>query len=552
MNNLVYVFNQIKQSGDSGNHRLRAFERAELHSIIKLRLRLDCDRRWRDECVKTIAPLNQIKKMRQDLDYAVKGAIANPNSMARLDEAYTIFTDCLKMPFTLFSSKSEERIKALVPAINALRDQDARIACGEWIAVPWSNVLNGPLEAIRKPHVSVTDPGKIAYNESVQKILKNIQIVCRPGRYLSKFYSHFSDEIVRDLVHEFDAKLVKFNLEFIPNTDGDAWVEAYSHEVQASDSNATSCMHDESCVKVYAHSENDLTLIVLRTGEGSVVARAIGNVNKKTYVRAYTNRSYISSNTFIALLEGEGWKRNSLTLDGQKLRRIEHRNGFLCPYIDGNSSYVSDEGTHLLIGNEGMGACTTNGYVEFDTACCGMCGAYIDEDDLTTTCDGESVCPECLSYHFTCAIGRHGEAFFPDDEVIYCESDGQRYQSSWAESCDIYCCSLSSNYYSDCELVTLAGSGDLAYVEHRDVVALDEDSLHDDARYAVKDDTVTLPDGRVVFFEDEDYWLAEIAAEQAAKDAENATDGVTAESSENVIEKVAEGAENVIEKVAEV
>lgn len=505
MENLIYVRDMYFQMGYSEVDVLRN----KMPAAIRNRLASDrTHMSWRDRLVSRSNLLSLNRELRGKLNVAVKAMLKEPDSMENLNTLYSIYSEC--MDRVALSFRSQSAIREVVPAIKALNAQKEMIDKGEWQKIPWNIGY-----AARMPHISTNDPSKIAYNESVQKILKNIQTTCRPGRYLSKFHPDLSDEDVREMVHEFEANAIDFNLEFISNTDPRGWVDAYKFDVQASDSNATSCMSGESCVEVYAHPENTLTLIVLRLTSGQVVARAIGNTQTKRYVRAYTNREHISSNTFISLLEKNGWSRDADCLYGQKLLRIECGDDRLvCPYIDGNADCVSDCDTYLRLGDDGFSANETCGYVELDRVYCEMCNEATNPDDLIRVHGNEHVCVGCCDSHFVHANTRYGMSYVRTEDVLFCESDGEYYEVNEAERLGIRYCDLSGLYYHGDDIVELA-NGEYAYFDHADVASLDEPSIKTHCTFALKSDTVELSDGRIVYEPDEGYWLKEMADNEA-------------------------------------
>ena len=407
-------------------------------------------------------------------------------------------------------------------AFREYREQLRKIESGEWagFSTEIEEVLQSdPLNAVRMPHMSVDFPGLIAYNHSVEKIERDIQSSIRFGRYLSKFYPHLSDEDVRKLVHDFEAAQVNYKLEFIPNTDPDAWVEAYRDNVQASDSSYTSCMTENDSVRVYAYPDNDLTLIILRNCDGHVVARTIGNTKLKGYIRAYTNHEFISSNTFISLLDKEGWSQNDKTLNDQKIR-LEYDDGcIVCPYIDGCYDHVSVYGHYLLIGSDGIEACNTNGTLT-RLIQCDNCGDDVDEDDIVCINDGEErVCTSCCEYYYVnVRTRRNGTVLCHRDDscVIRCSSDEEYYFEDDMEYFNIEMCNETHNYYFIDDMVFTA-EGEWVLEHYYELVRLDEESLEHESYHCLSANSVTLPDGRTVYEDDEDHWLAEITAEKAEK-----------------------------------
>ena len=403
--------------------------------------------------------------------------------------------------------------KLKVPALKAANDMWEKRANGEWGSPVWGNIeRQDPLHCLHCVHVSKEDKTMVAYTQSVDKLMRNIQTRIKPGRYLKKFYPDMSDEEVGMWVHKHEAMNKDHGIEEIGNDDPDAWVDAYSYEVQASDSSVTSCMTGKECVRVYAYPGNDLVLLVVKAeleDDYAVIARAIGNRKKKRFVRAYANREYLSSNAFIKMLEEAGWEEDRGCLGGQKIHAYEDNGKYECPYIDGHHQYVEPYGDYLVIGDEGVAANNTSGYTDGTcTETCDGCGCGLDEDEAYHDDGGDTFCSNCYHDRYVEAKGRNGRWVEADRDDCVCVDDTW-YVTHYLSDNDIYMCDLSDDYHHLDDLVRLA-CGSMAYDGHPDITRLDEESKGEEAVWAHDDDVVTLSDGRKVYCDDADEWQAEI------------------------------------------
>lgn len=495
---------------------INAYARKRLHVKAKVTKNLAPDSQGRDH----YTPRHDIRIItgrRKDLAEKVKAVIKNKEDMLALA--------------TLFAGSPNDALDEKIPALGVLRDQYWSMESGTWKKVPWSSqgwVDENPLRWAHRVHVSEKDPMLVAYNQSVDKINRNIQTQMKPGKYLRQFYPKMTDEEVRAWSHKFEAQNKPHEFELISNTDPKGWVEAYSHEVQASSSSCTSCMTGQDCVRVYAHPGNDLALLVIRQDDGVVIARAIVNTKKKAYVRAYTNKERLSSSTFEGMLDAAGWGEDRACLRGQALQRIEHDNNFVCPYIDGDYQYVTDNDDHLYISSDGVGASNTNGYSNNleDCRSCDVCGDSMSDDESTyIACEGNDVCQECLDEHYVYAYGRPGRNGRPSNQAYARERDctevgGEWYLDAFLSDNDIHECDHSGDHYHLDDLVTLACGAQVATENFRraNVVLLDVESEDAGSMHAYEHDTVTLSDGRVVYEADAEDLQAEIDAEAEGED----------------------------------
>lgn len=411
------------------------------------------------------------------------------------------------------------KIPEKVPHVVALVAQDLKFVADEWKFPPWENegwALDSWQFWAHAPHVSEVDPTMVAFNESNAKLVKNVQTRMKPGKYLKRFYPHLSDEAVREWSHKFDKLGRKNQLEFIGNDDPCGWVEAYRYAVQASDSGYTSCMHGENCVEVYACPGNGLRLAVLRNDNGDVIARAIVK-GDEYFVRAYTNRDEISANTFIQILESNGFTQD-FDMAGVKLRYIERGNSFVCPYIDGDTDTADVCGDYVLIRSDGeyvvknTGGRASRNEPEY---CCDICGDECDEDDLYyVECDDRRICQSCCEDNYVYAYGRRGnQGDYRREDCVRCRTDGEWYVEAYANSNGVYECAYTNDWYDESDLVStmdgLVNSDDAVKLDHED---------SEGNEYACPGNEATLSDGTVCHEDDKERLQAEIDEREAVGD----------------------------------
>jgi len=454
-----------------------------------------------------------VTKMKESWDL-VKAHLRDPDDALALAK---VFGNSGATKRALANSKASE-------CVSLLQAQESKLDKRVWKQTPWDGEAwaheGNPLFYFHLAHVSQVEPLQIAYNASVDKLRRDIQIRIKPGRYLSKFYPELSDERIRTLVHKFEADNQKNELTIIDNSSAKAWVEAYSFEVQASDSSSTSCMMGRDCVSIYAYSGNDLCLLVIWK-EDAVIARAVANSETKEYVRAYTNYDKLAANTFIQILHDAGWSPNDACLEGSRLVRIEssQTNKFKCPYIDGEYQSVRDNGTHLQIcegdsddpdiyeatnqdgwTSEGLGPVVQ----------CDDCGTSMDEDEGNySEYHDNSVCNRCnRRYVMAYADPRHRNHtdLVKVDECV--SVNGSYYVADLVEEFGFQQCDWSDDWFDTGDMTGLACGVYVAEenFESAEVVRLAETSLDENSDWAYRSTTVTLEDGRVVYQDDKLYW----------------------------------------------
>ena len=338
-------------------------------------------------------------------------------------------------------------------------------------------------------HVSTDDPMMLAYTQSGDKAVRDIQTRVRPGRYLQQFFSDvLSEKDIRYWAERQQSMADNSDLHFVPNTDPDGWEWVYEHA-----SGFTSCMQyhhpasrylayglsgDNHPVRVYCHPKNDLALAYLgdehHSDSGRVYARAIVNQADKTWVRLYGDSRIQHA------LTAKGYSYGG-DLSGQRLRCVDNPvgSGYLMPYLDGYTTNVSQRydsalgEDYFLVDEDGeYDAQNSNGIMEGEPeATCPCCGDRCDEDDMTyVEYRGESICRNCLSDSYTYAYGRRGRDYYPNDYVIYCETDGEHYAAEYASDYhDIYECQIRYRWYHVDDMVAITvGKCEGEYVYHEE------------------------------------------------------------------------------------
>jgi hypothetical protein len=267
---------------------------------------------------------------------------------------------------------------------------------GELVCLPWTSLA--PITD-HYAHCGFTDAGEVAVafyaNEDHGQL--NRKTVMKPGRYLTKFYPTLSGDEVRELVTKLDKA---GEVRFTDTQEGLEYVyvngprSCMSHDV----SDYSSSIHP---VRVYA--AGDLQLAYLSVHE-------IGDDNFKASARALVwpakkriGRVYGDEQRLIPALEKLGYSKGSLR--GARLLRIEEGcgEGFICPYIDGETS-VEDAGDFLTIGGS-LSADSTNGLIEAGKWCPGL-EDMVDADE---------------AFHYVRDMEEYCSETFTDRECFYCD-----------------------------------------------------------------------------------------------------------------------------------
>lgn len=303
---------------------------------------------------------------------------------------------------------------------NWQRREEFRFSYNVYQRIMWHTVDGHPMAyrelfSDRYPHIPKSEPGKIAYTESDLKGNRDIQTVTTIGRYLTKFHAALSEAEKKRLVDEWNSYYdTSYQLAF--SDDPETIAKIYQNGPSSCMSKSTEDFSDyvpfgKHPAEVYG-APGDLSIAYLGTVERPV-SRAIVNVQKKYYVRAYgfVERMELK-------LKEAGFEKLISWPPGTKLNLWQDGSRILCPYLDGSRGYCwvypSDDGflvtRHADEGGPGIEADTTDGYIDFDrnTCTCDHCDreVVLDDDDYSRI-DGNVVCHRCR-----------------DEEYIYCQLTG--------------------------------------------------------------------------------------------------------------------------------
>jgi hypothetical protein len=219
-----------------------------------------------------------------------------------------------------------------------LRREIARMQSGEYERIPfechaWFKQAED--NAQRFPHVAKKDPSKIAFTESPDKGMRDIQTVIAPGRYLERFYAEIiTAETIRDLARDYVTRLITPEFKIARMSDEIAYV--YQRGPDSCMSKSLSAYEsDEHPVSVYGLEPGQtldeiphaLTLAYLEI-EDRITARTLINERDKVFLRLYGDADLLRKS-----LAAAGYQ-SGLPYN-YTIRAIDSDRGdYVMPYID--------------------------------------------------------------------------------------------------------------------------------------------------------------------------------------------------------------------------
>lgn len=436
-----------------------------------------------------------------------------------LDLAYTqslpglaanVFNMMQYIAFPRLDQKENDLLSKWLRAYENLRNQT-------WAAIENNELSRIPVSQqtlfdymIQVPHVSLNKPEMIAYYQNTDKIERGIETRIAAGRYFRKLLGNDSDDLVRELATAHTQRYAGLELKFVENTDSpDDWYKVYEN-------GPSSCIGDRPwAARPYAYPGNTLRLAYLGDIDGHVSARTIvvDNGQDKGYIRIYGD---VDRLRFALRAAGYTAQVDLYEFGPVKLRKMYRDDQLICPYIDGNDPWVTEQDGYLEVdesGDESAQDSDNIGYLGSGGCRCARCGDHVDSDETYYVEDMGDVCTGCYDNHYTTPeIGNPYERAYAVDECskvfkangleafaptafLRRADDYVRLDQEWD---DIEYCHIEFAVYID-------GSGggyfhpdddDITYVKSEQAWALMEDTVetYEDKR-ELKENCVLMHDG---------------------------------------------------------
>ena len=276
----------------------------------------------------------------------------------------------------------------------------ARLETGEYLPVPWaaeSWYLESDYSRNHFPHMSTQNPGKIAFTESDEKGVADIQLRMRAGKYLQ---GHFADRLTPNEITYWASKVFlqtgEITLEFA--TTPDEIQHVYINGPNSCMSHDTGDYSTDGIHPTRVYGAGDLAVAYLKTGETEISARAICWPDKKIYTVVYGDGGEYSER-FENMLDSLGYRYGQDSdFNGARILRIETESGgYVCPYFDMSDSfgYCSDS-DFFIIGGGDYNAQNECGATEDDRDYCNNCNEYFNGESYHVNHTG-TVCESCYS-----------------------------------------------------------------------------------------------------------------------------------------------------------
>lgn len=406
----------------------------------------------------------------RDYDTAVKAWLAPLHEVDRQGDTKKSF----EAWFNALSASNLSRHRILAEkfcptVLTAINRAKMKINDAEWRQPLFAQngdywYTSSPVAKYHFLHWSHKDPTKIAYAKDWRGVYSlldpnctdetNQFVITSLGKYLTKYFKSVLSEVeIRDIaaraLHAAQPPQVFFAetqdeiVRAIAEGPTDSCMANGNYNDRTDYSWFSSPVHPAT-----AYGSGDFLVAYTKNADGEINSRAVINKAKKHVARAYGD-----ADALIPELAKLGYTQQRRALVGCRLLRIEFGSGKLViPYVDAGtgsgggalSADPTSDGNHLVLRESGQFN-TYDGYNNkgwtYDKAQseCDYCGGGFADDELYYIDSADvSVCETCRDDNYTFAYGRRGQDFYPNDDVIYCETDGEYYVERYTTNHDVY------------------------------------------------------------------------------------------------------------------
>ena len=326
---------------------------------------------------------------------------------------------------------------------------------------------------IEWPHVSVSDPARLAFTRSIQHGIDDRQTVTSISKYLAANFPSLQSHIVRDICAKFGnhSFRISWQIEEMLN-----WLHDSPRSCMRWDNWNTGDWHPYRC-----YDPEFGWGLAVRLQNDEIMARALVNKTNMTFVRSFgavdNDRGHSQNDSALnSYLKSIGYEHANGWY-GLRLAKIDHPDGGLtAPYLDGECQHVDMRSGYLLIVEDGEHECTaTDGTIEEDEdrTYCEDCDSNINmrHDNYSTVGRYEDriICESCCDDNYVRAYGSGGNEYLVHTDDCTNIGDDWYVDRYFSDNGIVYAVDIEEHCHSD----------DCIYLDGRD------EWVSDDCSYAV-------------------------------------------------------------------
>lgn len=366
-----------------------------------------------------------------------------------------------------------------------------------WKDVPEKNVSSSFLVNITdvdyrlfRTLAPVYKGGMITGFTSILDIYRNRPQTMKAGKYLKKVFPFLTDAQVESWVCNLKAEHMPVEFELITGKDEESFRFAYQEPYTPKRSPSFSRFGfgcyvnrlDSSCMRSYyfpkpedhpaiVYAAGDLEIVYAKQkGKDTVGARVLTYPAKESFSDIYSADD-AATELLVNYLREKGFTNRGIF--GAKVRKIDHPEGYLMPYVD-DCETCEDIGAYFRLGSGNINCRSTEGYIcEEPQNYCESCNEYVSEE-LTGVESGDCVCEFCLrDYRYSELM----DSYIHQDDAYsnaYGEIATERYFERNGYILDVDC-----EYQLESECVYY--NGEYYHQNHCDVTFFEGEYYHDDS-----------------------------------------------------------------------
>jgi hypothetical protein len=333
--------------------------------------------------------------------------------------------------------------------------------------------------------------GVITGFTSILEIYREKPLTMKAGKFLRKIFPFLTDKQIDQWVCHLKAEFMPVEFELVAGKDEESFRYAYQepHTPKRSPSFTrfgfncyvkrldSSCMRGEYFPKPQDHpaivyAAGDLEIVYAKQkGKDTVGARVITYPARQSFSDIYTCDDS-ATELLVNYLKEKGFTHRGI--DGAKVRKIDHPEGYLMPYVD-DCETCEDIGKYFVLGSGSIPCHSTEGFTRGEPEnYCEDCQEYTHED-VTQVEAGHCVCESCRYNSYT--YSRLMDSYIPNDDV-YSNANGDIATSDWFDR-NGYVLDVDCEYQLESECVYY--EGEYYHESHCDVILFNGEYYHEDS-----------------------------------------------------------------------
>ncbi len=307
---------------------------------------------------------------------------------------------------------------------------------GEYQQAGWMSTVKLPADHFT--HVSKSDPMMVAFTTSVEDGKRDRQVKMKVGKYLQK--QGFEDVAMRKLISAHRSQFVKVEIQ---------WSDSPEDALRVYTEGPNSCMstakfEGKGKPPTYLYHSRNVRIAYIQdvNDPDRITARAVCNIEKKTFARSYGDIVLIEK-----LLKEDGYTKAE-SLAGAELPLVwanKAEKKIVMPYLDGTVwAFDIDEKAGILTinpkGKQKPPERRTDGVLPLEASVeCPECHEHFSTRAMIQTHRNGLVCPSCIATHYALVFdinGRHVQVRKNDPEVVITTNGSQFVDAAAAAHCN--------------------------------------------------------------------------------------------------------------------